>query len=113
MKLPVCSVAMTVDYNKIHDIRRNAINKYAVFENMNRHENSKVMSVWADAVYRSLLNDLCACKSHKYPCLCYLRAKEKWAEALGEKFLGLSCGLVPARKRYRRGDKINLKEEHK
>lgn len=26
----------------------------------------------------------------------YLRAKEKWAEALGEKFLGLSCGLVPA-----------------
>lgn len=27
----------------------------------------------------------------------YLRAKEKWAEALGEKFLGLSCGLVPAK----------------
>jgi len=25
----------------------------------------------------------------------YLRAKEKWAEALGEKFLGLSCGLFP------------------
>lgn len=31
----------------------------------------------------------------------YLRAKEKWAEALGEKFLGLSCGLVPASKTQR------------
>lgn len=39
----------------------------------------------------------------------YLRAKEKWAEALGEKFLGLSCGLVPASKTQRNRDKTNWK----
>lgn len=35
----------------------------------------------------------------------YLRAKEKWAEALGEKFLGLSCGLFPVESK---GDMNNL-----
>lgn len=38
----------------------------------------------------------------------YLRAKEKWAEALGEKFLGLSCGLVPASKTQRSQNKFGF-----
>lgn len=38
----------------------------------------------------------------------YLRANEKWAEALGEKFLGLSCGLVPTRRKKRKEDTVLL-----
>lgn len=38
----------------------------------------------------------------------YLRANEKWAEALGEKFLGLSCGLVPTRGKKRKEDTVLL-----
>lgn len=43
----------------------------------------------------------------------YLRANEKWAEALGEKFLGLSCGLVPTRGKKRKEDSAFIEGNEK
>lgn len=45
-------------------------------------------------------------------CILYLRAKEKWAEALGEKFLGLSCGLVPGGKKWHFSKQLSHKKSH-
>lgn len=123
MKLPVCSVAMTVDCNKntqLQDIMFRNGSNYWCFWSINRLKRlnfcrkKKIHHCWIatnllfflQTIYIqqislwSLLADLFSCKSSKYPWLCcvYLRAKEKWAEALGEKFLGLSWGLVPARR---------------
>lgn len=89
MKLPVCSVAMTVDHNT---------------KNTQLHD---IMMIWyTDAAFQKhkyiySQADFCHFKS---TLVFYLRAKEKWAEALGEKFLGLSCGLVPAGKNRHGGD---------
>lgn len=95
VSLPVCSVAMTVEkwYNKyIIDLDSNRTFSETTLRS---HSDKWRKPVFIKPITVLVCNGFWTRLQIRFAN--YLRAKEKWAEALGEKFLGLSCGLVPAK----------------
>ena len=63
--------------------------------NISQFQNIQCFKILCIYIFYSIC---CTFPDHNMQESSYLRAKEKWAEALGEKFLGLSWGLDPKRR---------------